>query len=160
MSHGLKILLVNFILNLCIFITAKRSDLPLLLQLLLVLLDQNVRIVLIVIEVVELHGASFERIRFNYFLLIYLCSWLIGHDDALLQEVGRCHDRVRMKLSIVLDLLYALVIELRVDFRADVRVSWAFFNRVAQLLTAMASDLSVVLGLNLHVKTILIFILF
>ena len=163
MSDGLiKIMLVNLILNLYFSTSPKRSDLllPLPLQPLLVLLDQNVRIVLIVVEVVELHGASFERIRFDYFLLIYLSSWLIGHDDALFQEVSRCHDRIRMQLSIVLDLLYALVIELRVGFGADVRVAWAFFNRVTKLLTAMASDLSVVLGLKLHVNTILIFILF
>ena len=118
MSDGFKILLVNLILNLYSSTSSKLADLllPLPLQPLLVLLDQNVRIVLIVVEVVKLHGASFERIRFDYFLLIYLSSWLIWHDDALFQELSRCHDRIRMKLSIVLDLLYTLVIELRVDF--------------------------------------------
>ena len=118
MSDGFKILLVNLILNLYSSTSSKLADLllPLPLQPLLVLLDQNVRVVLIVVEVVKLHGASFERIRFDYFLLIYLSSWLIWHDDALFQKLSRCHDRIRMKLSIVLDLLYTLVIELRVDF--------------------------------------------
>ena len=41
-----------------------------------VFLDQDIRVELLVVEVIELHGATFERMRYvSLFFLIYSRSW-------------------------------------------------------------------------------------
>ena len=108
----------------------KLADLLLSPLLLLVFLNQNVRIVLIVVKVIELHGASFEWIRFIQFLF-FKFSWLVWHDDTFFQEVSRSHDRIRVQLTIILDLLDTLVIFLCVHLGTDVWITRAGLNRVA-----------------------------
>ena len=73
----------------------------------------------------------------HFFFLLGLSR---RHQNTLLEEVGRRHNRISVKLSVVLDVLDASEVSIGVVFGANVRVSWALLYQMTDFFTAVASD--------------------
>ena len=73
--------------------------------------------------------------------------------------MSRCHDRFRIQLSIILDLLYALVVFFCVDFGANVWVTRAVFHHVPDFFAAVASDFQVFLFKIFVILILIIFVI-
>ena len=69
----------------------------------LIFLNKNVRVELIIVEVIKLHRATREGVHLVVSLILF--SSTVRHDDALLEEMGSCDHCVSIQLPVVLDLL-------------------------------------------------------
>lgn len=121
------------------------------------LLDEDIRVELLVVEVVELHRAALERMSLVVFLL--LIRDFRRDEDAFLEEMSRRDNRVRVQLPVVLDLLDSREVFLSVGPGADVGVSRAYLNCVAELLAAIAADLCALHFFN-HLVVLVVVIVF
>ena len=120
------------------------------------LLDEDERIIDLIVEIVELHRTTLKGVLLEKLLLL-LCLPR-RHQDTLLQEMGRRDHRVSVQLAVVLDLLDSYEVSLSVLFRSDVGVSWTVVNCMTNLLAAVAPNVLLPLRLRLCSINVILFL--
>ena len=101
------------------------------------LLHKDVRVEHLVVEVVELHGASLKRVLLV--AALFLLSLSSRHEDALLEELSSGDHCVGIQLAELLHFLDAQDFVRRVNAGAYIGIPRTGFDQVAQLLAAQTA---------------------